>query len=97
MSELSAGIDTDTSARPIAHWRRDDNSTHDLEEHLRAAGRLAGRFAEAWGASEAAALAALWHDLGKYAVEFQAMINSADPSPCRRAPVRPRAGAWIET
>jgi CRISPR-associated endonuclease/helicase Cas3 len=24
-------------------------------------------------------LAALWHDLGKYAAEFQAMINSADP------------------
>jgi CRISPR-associated endonuclease/helicase Cas3 len=40
---------------------------------------LAGQFAEAWGASEAAALAALWHDLGKYAAEFQAMINSADP------------------
>jgi CRISPR-associated endonuclease/helicase Cas3 len=40
---------------------------------------LAGRFAEAWGGSEAAALAALWHDLGKYAAEFQAMITASDP------------------
>jgi CRISPR-associated endonuclease/helicase Cas3 len=39
---------------------------------------LAGRFAAAWGASETAALAALWHDLGKYAAEFQAMIAASD-------------------
>jgi CRISPR-associated endonuclease/helicase Cas3 len=46
---------------------------------LRSAALLAGRFAEAWGASETAALAALWHDLGKYAAEFQAMIAASDP------------------
>jgi CRISPR-associated endonuclease/helicase Cas3 len=62
---------------PIAH-RRSDGATHDLEEHLHAAALLAGRFAEVWGAPETAALAALWHDLGKYAAEFQAMIT-ADP------------------
>lgn len=56
-----------------------DGATHDLEEHLRSAALLAGRFAEAWGASETAALAALWHDLGKYAAEFQAMITASDP------------------
>jgi hypothetical protein len=50
----------------------DDGATHDLEEHLRTAALVAGSFAEAWGASETAALAALWHDLGKYAAEFQA-------------------------
>jgi hypothetical protein len=32
-----------------------------------------------WGASETAALAALWHDLGKYAAEFEAMITASDP------------------
>jgi hypothetical protein len=32
-----------------------------------------------WGASETAALAALRHDLGKYAAEFQAMITASDP------------------
>ena len=40
---------------------------------------MAGQFAEVWGASETAALAALWHDLGKYAAEFQAMITASDP------------------
>jgi len=65
--------------RPIAHRRASDGATHDLEEHLRSAALLAGRFAEAWGASETAALAALWHDLGKYAAEFQEMITACDP------------------
>jgi hypothetical protein len=67
------------SVRPIAHRRLDDGATHDLEEHLRAAALLAGKFAEVWGASETAALGALWHDLGKYAAEFQAMITASDP------------------
>jgi hypothetical protein len=31
------------------------------------------------GASETAALAALRHDLGKYAAEFRAMITASDP------------------
>jgi CRISPR-associated endonuclease/helicase Cas3 len=67
------------SGRAIAHRRQGDGATHDLEEHLRAAAALAGRFAEAWGASETAAPTALWHDLGKYAPEFQAMITDNDP------------------
>jgi CRISPR-associated endonuclease/helicase Cas3 len=66
------------SPRPIAHRRPSDGATHDLEEHLRDAASLAGSFAEVWGASETAALAALWHDLGKYAAEFQAMIAASD-------------------
>jgi CRISPR-associated endonuclease/helicase Cas3 len=67
------------SGKPIAHRRPSDGATHDLEEHLRSAALLAGKFAEVWGASETAALAALWHDLGKYAAEFQAMIATSDP------------------
>jgi len=39
---------------------------------------LAGRFAEVWGASETAAFAALWHDLGKYSAGFQALITASD-------------------
>src|SRR6516165_8318996 len=77
MSHNASGAGS--ALRPIAHRRPDDNATHDLEEHLRSAAFLAGRFAEAWGASETAALAALWHDLGKYAAEFQAMITASDP------------------
>ena len=71
--------DLEKSKRPIAHRRVSDGATHDLEEHLRAAALLAGRFAELWGASETSSLAALWHDLGKYAAEFQAMIAASDP------------------
>jgi CRISPR-associated endonuclease/helicase Cas3 len=67
------------NSRAIAHRRVGDGATHDLEDHLRAAALLAGRFAEVWGASETAALATLWHDLGKYAPEFQAMITANDP------------------
>src|SRR5437899_2384054 len=76
MPQAITDIGIEGSSRPIAHQRRDDNATHDLEEHLRAAARLAGSFAAPWGASQAAAL---WHDLGKYAAEFQAMITSSDP------------------
>jgi CRISPR-associated endonuclease/helicase Cas3 len=80
MADSLANTGIEGSARPIAHRRSGDDATHDLEEHLRAAALLAGGFAEAWGASEAAALAALWHDLGKYASDFQEMIRSADPA-----------------
>jgi CRISPR-associated endonuclease/helicase Cas3 len=89
--------------RPIAHRRPGDNATHDLEEHLRSAALLAGKFAEAWGASETAALAALCHDLGKYAAEFQAMITASDPeahlegaesSPHRRVNDSSAAATW---
>ncbi len=79
MADSLANTGIGGSARPIAHRRQGDGATHDLEEHLRSAALLAGRFAEAWGASETAALAALWHDLGKYAAEFQAMITASDP------------------
>ena len=79
MAGPSLDTGAEKSVRPIAHRRSGDDATHDLEEHLRAAALLAGRFAEAWGASEAAALAALWHDLGKYASDFQAMITASDP------------------
>src|SRR6516225_11480369 len=76
---MSEPLCLEPSGRPIAHRRTGDGATHDLEQHLRAAAVLAARFAEPWGAAEAAALAALWHDLGKYACEFQAMIRSVDP------------------
>lgn len=65
--------------QPIAHRRAADGVTHDLAEHLWAASRLGRGFADAWGAGETASLAALWHDLGKYAAEFQEMIMRADP------------------
>lgn len=65
------------SSAPIAH-RREDGVTHDLAEHLMSTGVLASRFAADWGADEAARFAGCWHDLGKYAKQFQSMIRGAD-------------------
>ncbi len=61
---------------PIAH-KGDGVATHGLAEHLCATADLARRFAAPWGGDEAAYLAAIWHDLGKYATEFQEMIRAA--------------------
>jgi len=56
------------------------------------------RFAGVWSASETAALAVLWRDLGKYAAEFQAMISDerprGSPGGCRNR--TPKAGQSLQ-
>ncbi len=62
----------------LAHVRQDANGAwleHPLDEHLREVSRLAGGFAQAFGSDEWAALAGLWHDLGKYSPRFQTRIK----------------------
>ncbi len=54
---------------------RPDQGWHGLKEHLEGTAALAARFAAPFGASKAAALAGLVHDLGKYAPEFQRYIR----------------------
>lgn len=61
---------------PIAH-KDDGGAIHGLAEHLRDTADRARRFAAPWGGDEAAHLAAMRHDLGKYAAEFQEMIRAA--------------------
>jgi len=61
--------------RPIAHTS-EDGRIHALEEHLEGVSKLASNFAQEFGAGEWAALAGLWHDLGKYSVDFQEYIRS---------------------
>ncbi len=66
--------------RPIAHTSEDGRS-HALEKHLEGVSKLAAVFAQEFSAGEWAALAGLWHDLGKYSVDFQKYIRSQSSSP----------------
>ncbi len=62
----------------IAHAKLAENDEwllHSLEEHLHKVAKIASQFAEVFNASDWAALAGLWHDLGKYRPAFQAYIR----------------------
>lgn len=63
--------------KALAHLAPDGRE-HDLLEHLREVGRLAREHASIWGAGDHAELAGLWHDLGKYARDFQDYLRGAD-------------------
>ena len=63
----------------MAHVRQARDGSfviHDLENHLLAVAELAAKHASAMGSADWAQLAGLWHDLGKYANEFQRRIKS---------------------
>ncbi len=57
--------------RPTSEWEP-------LEEHLERVAELAGEFAGRFGAAEWGRLAGLWHDVGKYATEFQDYLLTAN-------------------
>ena len=58
--------------KPLKEW-------HKLEEHLLRTAELAKKFADEFGCGDWGYLAGLWHDLGKYSVDFQKMLlSSAD-------------------
>ena len=66
--------------RFYAHSRpgNPDKSTWQLlEDHLKETAKLAGNFAGAWNANDWGYVAGLWHDMGKYSLEFQQMICAA--------------------
>ena len=66
--------------RPIAHVRKSPTGEwveHALDEHLRCVGKMAGEFADSFGAADWARIAGYWHDLGKYRPGFQAYIRNA--------------------
>jgi CRISPR-associated endonuclease/helicase Cas3 len=62
----------------FAHTDPQSGSTHLLEDHLRQVEKRAALAAGWPGGGAWAGLAGLWHDLGKYAVEFQTMLRNAD-------------------
>ena len=51
-----------------------------LEEHLRGVAKLAASFADAFGTETWGYLAGLWHDLGKYQIEFQQRLLGSQVS-----------------
>jgi CRISPR-associated endonuclease/helicase Cas3 len=83
----------------------DPSSWHLLGDHLHRTAEGARSFAEPWGAAEWGYLAGLWHDLGKYADDWQRFLlraglghengdpDSEEPSRRRRGPDHSSAGA----
>lgn len=65
--------------RVLAHVKKDADGVwheHLLNDHLLKVSRLAAGYAHAFGASEWAELAGLWHDFGKYSPRFQDNLTS---------------------
>lgn len=54
-----------------------DEHWEPLPQHLHEVSELAGEFASRFGARELGLVAGLWHDLGKYAPEFQAYLRAS--------------------
>lgn len=65
--------------KPLAHVRQAGNGEwheHRLDEHLRGVAAIAADSASHFGSSDWANIAGLWHDLGKYSMEFQRYIKT---------------------
>ena len=63
----------------LAHVRQDSAGRwheHSLVDHLRGVARIASDFAADFDSCDWANIAGLWHDLGKYSMEFQRYIKS---------------------
>jgi CRISPR-associated endonuclease/helicase Cas3 len=69
---------------------RDKHSWQELAEHLRSVSELAAAFGTHLGISNAARLAGLLHDLGKYTPEFQARLDGS-VAPAEHS----IQGAWV--
>lgn len=76
MADISDKPDT----RPLAHVRQLPDGAwaeHYLDEHSPEVANLAAKFAECFDSADWARLAGLWHDLGKYSLEFQKYLKEA--------------------
>jgi CRISPR-associated endonuclease/helicase Cas3 len=77
------------SGKALAHLR-EDGQEHELDAHLRGVASRAAAFAAPFGGALQAEIAGLWHDLGKYAGDFQGYLRGA-------ASAQARAQAHVET
>ena len=55
--------------KPTEYWHR-------LEDHLKEVAEMARGFADDFHAGDWGYLAGLWHDIGKYTIEFQEMLTT---------------------
>lgn len=66
--------------RPLAHVRQLPDGAwdkHYLDEHSLGVARLAAEFAECFDSTDWTRLAGLWHDFGKFSLEFQKYLKEA--------------------
>jgi len=73
---------------PFAHSLKDKppSAWQTIEAHLQNVANLSAGFAAPFGASSWGYLAGLWHDLGKYAPEFQHYIGAANEASLETKP-----------
>jgi len=57
-----------------------------LADHLQEVAERAEQFAGAFGAADWGRLVGLWHDLGKYSIEFQNYLRSENGRPLLPGP-----------
>ncbi len=81
----------------VAHTVNAEGRRHLLVDHLRSVAEMTREFAKALGASEEGYWAGLWHDLGKFAQDFQEYLRRCEESPggTRRSVDHKAAGARL--
>lgn len=80
---------------PYAHSCNANGRRQDLREHLEAVARDAERYAAAFGASDLAHVAGLWHDLGKYHPAWQSYLLQAEAGGKGTGPDHKGAGSVL--
>jgi len=60
----------------IAHYRKTDDKTQSVREHLEGVSTICGELADKIGIASVGHLPGLLHDFGKYSHDFQAYIQS---------------------
>lgn len=79
----------------LGHSANGGGLRHALADHLRGAARLAGEFAEAFGARELGEYLGLVHDVGKGSCEWQDGLAQAEKRGGRVGVPHKHAGTWL--
>lgn len=71
-------MNTEENIGFIAHKRKEDNAVQLTKDHLLQTAKLCGTFAAAFRQEELGYITGLFHDIGKYSLEFQKHIINGD-------------------